>query len=81
LKVWLAVLPTVVRDVSPKSLENANVPFPPTVFSITVMEPAGALLNVQVVVAPAATVMAAGVPLLQMALVWTQPAGTISLML
>ena len=45
------------------------------------MDPAGALVNVQVVVAPGATVMAASVPLVQVALVWAQPAGRISLML
>jgi hypothetical protein len=39
------------------------------------------LVNVQVVVAPAATVMAAGVPLLQLALVCVQPEGTVSLTL
>ena len=38
-KVWLAVLPEVVSDVSPKSLENGNVPFPVTVFFTTVMDP------------------------------------------
>jgi hypothetical protein len=61
------VPPTVVRDASPKLLVNANVPFPPTVFFTTVMDPGSVLVNVQVVVAPAVTVMAAGVPLVQVA--------------
>jgi hypothetical protein len=78
-------VPIVVRDVSPKLLVNANVPFPPTVFFTTVMDPPGAavlvLVNVQVVVAPATTVIAAGVPLVQLALVCVQPVGTVSLTL
>jgi hypothetical protein len=74
----------VVSDVSPKLLVNANVPFPPTVFLITWIDPAAGtrvLVNVQTVVAPLATVMAAGVPLLQTALVCVQPEGTVSLTL
>ena len=85
LNVWLAVPPVVVRDVSPKLLVNANVPFPPTVFFTTWMRPVDArawvLVNMQIVVNPATTVMAAGVPLVQLALVCVQPAGTVSLML
>jgi hypothetical protein len=52
------------------------------VFFTTVIDPASwVLVKVQVVVAPAATVMAAGVPLVQLALVCTQPEGTVSLAL
>jgi hypothetical protein len=36
---------------------------------------------VQMVVTPATTVMAAGVPLVQVALVWVQPATAVSLTL
>ena len=68
MNVWLAVLPLVVRDASPKLLLNPNVPFPPTVFFTTWIDPCWVLVNVQVVVAPAATVTAAGVPLVQVAL-------------
>jgi hypothetical protein len=39
------------------------------------------LVMVHVVVNPAATVMAAGVPFVQLALVCVQPAGTVSLTL
>ena len=75
-------MPAVVRDVSPKLLVNANVPFLPIVFFTTVMDPCWrALVKVQVVVAPAVTVMAASVPLVQLALVCAQPAGTVSLTL
>jgi hypothetical protein len=67
------VPPTVVIEVSPKLLAKANAPFPPTVFFTTVIDPvSGAtavLVNVQVVVAPDTTVMAAGTPLVQVALV------------
>ena len=82
MNVWLAVPPLVVRDVSPKLLVKVNAPLPPTVFFTTVIDPAcWVLVKVQVVVAPAATVMAAGVPLVQLALVCTQPEGTVSLTL
>jgi hypothetical protein len=69
--VWLVVPPVVVRPVTPKLLVNWNVPSAPTVFFTTVMDPGGSVLtNVQVVVAPATTVMALGsVPLVQLALV------------
>jgi len=81
LKVWLAVPLTVLRDVSPKLLWNENVPFLPTVFFTTVMDPSVEVsVKVQTVVAPATTVMAASVPLLQLALPWVHPAGTIALM-
>ena len=58
------MFPTVVREVSPKLLVKANAPFPPTVFFTTVIDPvkgkATAVLRiVQVVVSPAATVIAA----------------------
>jgi hypothetical protein len=58
------VFPTVVREVSPKLLVKANASFPPTVFFTTVIDPVkgGAttvLTIVQVVVTPAATVIAA----------------------
>ena len=70
-KVWLAVPPLVVREVSPKLLVKVNVPLPPTVFFKIVIRPTAAaprvLVMTQVVVAPAATVMAAGVPLVQLA--------------
>ena len=69
---------TVVRgDASPKLLLNGNVPFPPTVFFTTVMDPvtgAMVLLNVQV----AGAVKEAGVPFVQLELVRVQPAGTVS---
>ena len=81
LNVWLAVPPLVAREVSPKLLVNAKVPFPPTVFFTIRMEPCSVLVNVQIVVTPGTTVMAAGVPLVQMAPVWVQPEGTVSLML
>jgi len=73
-KVWMAAPPMVVRDVSPKLLWNANVPLPPMAFFTTVMSPvvgtaAELLVMVQMVVAPATTVMAAGFPLVQVALV------------
>jgi hypothetical protein len=75
----------VVRELSPKLLLNENVPSPPTVFFTTVIDPGGGgaalLVNVQVVVAPETTVIEAGVPLLQLALVWVQPEGTDSLTL
>jgi hypothetical protein len=50
------------------------------------MDPVGGgaawvLVNVQVVVTPATTVMAAGVPLVHLALVCVQPEGTASLTL
>ena len=67
MTVWLAVPAVVVRDATPKLLVNANVPFPLTVFFTTVIDPSCVLVNVQVVVAPAVTVMAAGVPLVQVA--------------
>jgi hypothetical protein len=83
--VWLAAPPVVVREASPKLLVNANVPFPPTVFFTTLIDPVGAavlvLRNVQVVVAPLTTVMAVGVPLSQLELVRVQPEGTVSLTL
>jgi hypothetical protein len=79
--VRLAVLPLVVRDVSPKLLVNANVPFPPTVFFTTCIDPCRVLANVHVVVTPATTVTAVGIPLLQLALVCVQPEGTVSLTL
>src|ERR1700691_1172179 len=78
LKVWLAVLPAVVSDVSPKLLVKANVPFPLTVFFTTVMDPRWVLVTVQVVVAPGSTVMAEGDPLVQKGLL-CQPEGTVSL--
>jgi hypothetical protein len=63
----------VVSVVIPKLLVNAKVPFPPTVFLITWIDPVAGgvwvLVKVQTVVAPFATVMAAGVPLVQTALV------------
>jgi hypothetical protein len=69
----VVVVPRVVRDFKPKLLVNANVPLPPTVFFTTVIDPvdeaAFVLMKVQVVVAPATTVMAAGVPFVQLALV------------
>jgi hypothetical protein len=73
----------VVREVSPKLLVNANVPFPPTVFFTIRIDPTAVLVlvMVQVVVAPATTVMASGVPFVQLALVWVQPVGTVSLTL
>ena len=67
--VWLAVLPLVVRELSPKLLVNAKVPSPPTVFFTTWIDPCRVLMNVQVVVAPATTVMEPSGPLVQMALV------------
>jgi hypothetical protein len=70
LTVWLAVPPVVVRPVTPKLLVKVNVPSAPSVFFTTVMDPGGkVLVNVQVVVAPATTVMAPIVPLVQLALV------------
>jgi hypothetical protein len=69
-KVWLAVPPIVVREVSPSVPVNVNVPSPPTAFFTTRIDPvcvACVLRNVQVVVAPATTVMAAGVPFVQLA--------------
>jgi hypothetical protein len=82
LKVWLPVPLTVLRDVNPKLLWNENVPFLPTVFFTTVMDPSVEVsVKVQTVVAPATTVMAASVPLLQLALPWVHPAGTIALTL
>ena len=69
MKVWLAVPPVVAREVRPKLLVNTKVPFPPTVFFTTRMDPACVLVKVQIVVVPATTVMAAGVPLVQVALV------------
>jgi hypothetical protein len=60
----------VVRDASPKLLVNVNVPFPPTANFNTVIDPVGTtsvLVNVHVVVVPATTVMAAGVPFVQVA--------------
>jgi hypothetical protein len=72
LNVRLAVPPIVVREVSPRVPVNVNVPSPPTAFFTTLIDPvwvAWVLRNVQVVVAPATTVMAAGVPLVQLALV------------
>ena len=54
---------------------------PPTAFFTTVMDPCWVLVKVQVVVTPAVTTMAAGVPLVQVALVCVQPAGTVSLTL
>ena len=69
MKVWAAVPPLVVKAVSPKLLVNAKVPLPPTVFLTIWMDPARVLVKVQTVVAPATTVMAAGVPLVQVALV------------
>jgi hypothetical protein len=80
MKVWLAVLPAVVSDVSPKLLVKANVPFPPTVFFTTVIAPSCVLVKVQVVVAPDTTVMPEDDPLLQKTLL-CQPVGTVSLML
>jgi hypothetical protein len=75
----------VVRDASPKLLVNANVPSPPTVFFTIWMAPVSpaalVLRNVQMVVAPATTVKAAGVPFVQLALVRVQPEGTVSLTL
>jgi hypothetical protein len=74
----------VVRDESPKLLVNANVPLPPTVFFTTWIDPGTGirvLVKVHVVVAALATIMAAGVPLLQTALVCVQPEGTVSLTL
>ena len=86
LNVWLAVPPLVVKEVSPKLLVKVNAPSPPTVFFTTATRPNGGrttavFVNVQVVVAPDTTVMAACVPLVQLALVCTQPEGTVSLML
>jgi hypothetical protein len=57
--VWLAVPPLVVREVNPKLLVKANAPFPPTVFFTIVIDPCWVLVMVQVVVNPAATVIAA----------------------
>ena len=57
----------VSGELSPKLLVKANAPLPPTVFFTTVMDPTGALVKVQVVVAPAVTTMAVGVPLVQVA--------------
>jgi hypothetical protein len=78
LTVWLVVPPLVVRLVTPKLLVNANVPSAPKVFFTTVIDPGGSVLvNVQVVVTPAVTTMAAMLadPLLQLALVRVQAAG------
>src|ERR1700722_11024443 len=80
MRVWLAVLPAGVSDISPKLLVKSNVPFPVTVFFTTVIAPSCVLMNVQVVVAPLTTVMPEGDPLLQKTLL-CQPVGTISLML
>ena len=79
--VWLAVPPLVVKEPSPKLLAKTNAPSPPTVFFTTRIDPCRVLTMVQVVVAPAATTMAAGVPFEQMALVWVQPEGTVSVRL
>jgi hypothetical protein len=73
----------VVKDVSPKLLTNVNVPSPPSDLFITMICPVkgGAmmvLIIVHVVAAPAATMIAAGVPFVQVALIWVQPAGTVS---
>jgi hypothetical protein len=69
----------VVIPVIPRLSVNVNVPSAPTVFFTTMMDPGGSVLvNVQVVVTPAVTVMAPMVDeLLQIALVCVQPAGKV----
>ena len=79
MNVWLAVPPIVTRADKPKLLVNANVPFPPTVFFTTVIAPNWVLVKVQMVVAPLTTVTPAGTPFVQLAPVWVQPEGTVSL--
>jgi hypothetical protein len=58
-------------DGNPKLLVNVNVPSPPTVFFTISIAAASTvcrlLVKVQVVVAPATTVIAAGVPFVQLA--------------
>ena len=50
--VWLAVLPTVVREVSPKLSVKVNVPSPPTVFFTTWIDPGIVMVLVSNVTAP-----------------------------
>jgi hypothetical protein len=74
VKVWLAVLPLVDKEVRPKLLVNAKTPSPPTVFFTTVICPMGGgafktLVKVQVVVSPATIVMTPGVPLVHVPLI------------
>ena len=77
--------PAVVSEVRPKLLVNVNLPLPPTVFLITWIDPARdaarVFVMVHVVVSPAITTMAVGIPSVHVALVWVQPAGTVSLRL
>ena len=80
------MLLVVVNEVRPKLLVNANVPLPPTAFLTIWTDPRdgiglSVLLTVHVVVSPATTVMAAGVPFVQVALDWDHPTGTVSVKL
>jgi hypothetical protein len=84
LNVTLAVPLTVVSEVSPKLLVNSKVPFPFSVFLTMVIDPGGGaiprvLTKVQTVVTSGSTMTAAGLPLVQVALLWVQPEGTVSL--
>lgn len=64
--VWLPTPEDVVTEIEPKFEVKLNVPSPPTVFFMILMDPGvGALVKVQVTTPPTGMLKFEGVPLVQ----------------